>query len=108
VWQSLGTGDFNGDGTSDILWRNTSTGEVDTWLMNNGHVTGGAALGSVSSAWQFAGIGDYTGNGTSDVLWRNTNTGAVDTWIVNNDRLTGGSGISAASTAWQPQVTHTG
>jgi probable HAF family extracellular repeat protein len=110
AWQALGTGNFNfnGDSIADILWRNLSTGEVDTWLMNNGHVTGGAALGGVSSAWQFAGIGDYTGAGTSDVLWRNNNTGEVDTWLITNDHLTGGAAISSASTAWQPQVIHTG
>jgi hypothetical protein len=34
-----------------VLWRNTTTGEVDTWLMNNGCVSGGAAIGQVSSAW---------------------------------------------------------
>jgi ELWxxDGT repeat protein len=107
VWQSLGTGDFNGDGTSDILWRNTSNGQVDTWLMNNGQVSGGAVLGTVSSAWQFVGIGDYTGSGTSDILWRNTATGEVDTWLITNDQLTGGTAIGTASTAWQPQVIHT-
>jgi hypothetical protein len=58
VWQALGTGDFNGDNTSDVLWRNTSTNEVDTWLISNDHLTGGSGIGSVSSAWQFAGMGD--------------------------------------------------
>ena len=45
-------GDFNGNHTSDALWRNTNTGEVDTWLMSNGHLSGGSAIGYVSSAWQ--------------------------------------------------------
>jgi hypothetical protein len=26
-------GDFNHDGTSDILWRETSTGHTETWLL---------------------------------------------------------------------------
>jgi hypothetical protein len=30
-WQVAGTGDFNGDGFDDILWRNIS-GEVTNWL----------------------------------------------------------------------------
>jgi len=25
-------GDYNGDGTDDILWRNTATGNVTDWL----------------------------------------------------------------------------
>jgi hypothetical protein len=33
-WDIVGTGDFNGDGNTDILWRNYSTGENAVWLMN--------------------------------------------------------------------------
>jgi hypothetical protein len=29
-------GDFNGDHTSDILWRNDTTGDTKLWLVNNG------------------------------------------------------------------------
>ena len=31
-WQIVGTGDFNGDGISDILWRNTNSGSLTDWL----------------------------------------------------------------------------
>jgi hypothetical protein len=30
----VGTGDFSGDGKTDILWRNKSTGQDVVWLMN--------------------------------------------------------------------------
>ncbi len=33
-WKAIGTGDFNGDGFSDILWQNTSTGQASIWEMN--------------------------------------------------------------------------
>jgi hypothetical protein len=33
TWTIVGTGDFNGDGRSDILWRDTS-GNVAIWEMN--------------------------------------------------------------------------
>jgi hypothetical protein len=51
AWQFAGIGDYNGDGVSDVLWRNTATGEVDTWLVNDGHKVGGGAIGEVSTAW---------------------------------------------------------
>jgi hypothetical protein len=93
--------DFNGDANSDALWRNTSTGEVDTWLLTNGQMTGGTGVGSVSSAWQTLATGDFNGDGTSDILWRNSNTGEIDTWLINNGHISGGTAISSVSSAWQ-------
>ncbi len=39
-WKAIGTGDFNGDGFSDILLQNTS-GQVSIWEMNGNTITGG-------------------------------------------------------------------
>jgi len=33
-------------------WRNTVTGEVDTWIITNNQLTGGSAIGGASTAWQ--------------------------------------------------------
>jgi acetaldehyde dehydrogenase (acetylating) len=30
----VGSGDFNGDGRTDILWHNETTGETQIWLMD--------------------------------------------------------------------------
>ena len=39
-WHVVGTGDFNGDGRTDILWRNDS-GRVTDWLaQSNGSFVG--------------------------------------------------------------------
>jgi hypothetical protein len=34
-WQIVGVGDFNGDGISDIVWRNPSTGANGIWLTSS-------------------------------------------------------------------------
>jgi hypothetical protein len=33
-WQIKGTGDFNNDGRTDILWYNPASGVVNAWLLN--------------------------------------------------------------------------
>ena len=43
-WKAIGTGDFNGDGLSDILWQNTE-GQAAIWEMNGTNIIGGGALG---------------------------------------------------------------
>jgi len=35
TWSIAGTGDFNGDGVTDILWRDSNTGTV-AWFLGNG------------------------------------------------------------------------
>ena len=39
-WSVAGIGDFNGDGNSDILWRNTN-GTLADWSMNGSQITSG-------------------------------------------------------------------
>jgi len=66
-----GTGDFNGDGYSDILiWNSTAqTGEV--LLMNGAQVTGTQTFQPTTpSSWSIAGVADFNGDGCSDVLLR--------------------------------------
>ena len=74
-WQIQGTGDFNGDGKSDILWRNTASGEVDIWHMNGTTLAGRRGGSRCLPNWQIQGTGDFNGDGKSDILWRNTTSG---------------------------------
>jgi hypothetical protein len=86
-WQVIATGDFNGDGRSDILWRNTDNGNVTDWLgqANGGFASNGPATNNVGSVWKVAGTGDVNGDGIDDVIWRNTNTGDVTDWLGNSN-----------------------
>jgi hypothetical protein len=43
-WTIVGTGDFNGDGNSDILWRDSS-GNTAIWFLNGGQISSTASLG---------------------------------------------------------------
>ncbi|MCA1994845.1 MAG: hypothetical protein LDL41_22770 [Coleofasciculus sp. S288] len=48
-----GTGDFNGDEQTDILWRNEATGQNAVWLMNGTDIAQGVFLTPVDDLnWQ--------------------------------------------------------
>jgi autotransporter-associated beta strand protein len=85
-WTIVGVGDFNGDGTSDVLWRNTVTGDTGAWMIHNAAIQNFTFFASVSPAlnWMIVGVGDFNGDGTSDVLWRNTVTGDTGAWMMHN------------------------
>jgi hypothetical protein len=48
-WSIVMTGDYNGDGKSDVLWRDTS-GDVGIWFMNGAQAQF-ASVGNVSTVW---------------------------------------------------------
>ncbi len=50
AWSIVDAGDYDGDGRSDLLWRDAS-GNVAIWFMNGVSVAQSAYLGSVSTAW---------------------------------------------------------
>jgi hypothetical protein len=50
AWKVAGVGDFNGDGRSDILWRNDD-GTVAEWQMNGATPLSTTILGNPGTAW---------------------------------------------------------
>ena len=77
------TNDFNGDGSSDLLWRNAATGGLYEWDMKGGAISANLSLGALSG-WTMLGSGDFNGDGTDDIVWRNDATGNVDIWLMQN------------------------
>ena len=79
----VGSADFTGDGTDDILWFNLATSHVDLWKMQDSHWAGSVDIGPHPSGWQPIGIGDSDGNGVPDVWWRQGATSTVETWMLS-------------------------
>jgi hypothetical protein len=82
-WKIAGVGDFDGDGKSDILWRNTATGVNTIWKSGNS-----ASSQSVSPLtnqdWKIVGVADFDADGKSDILWRNSTSGVNAIWKSGN------------------------
>jgi hypothetical protein len=98
-----GTGDLNGNGTADIVWRNTSTGEVALWLMNGTTIASSGFPGGVSLNWQIAQVGDVNADGKADVIWRNRTSGGVAVWLMNGLAIASVGFPGTAPTEWEIQ-----
>ncbi len=82
-WTIEGVADFNGDGLSDLLWRDTN-GTVSIWVTTGAGGYAPQDIGAMGSAWSVMGVRDFNGDGKADVLWRNTSTGDVTEWLSNS------------------------
>jgi FG-GAP-like repeat/RTX calcium-binding nonapeptide repeat (4 copies) len=102
-WKAAGTGDFNGDGKADMLWRNDD-GSVALWQMNATAVTSiSTSTPRLDSSWKINGTADFNGDGKSDILWRNTTTGNVAVWQMNGAAVVSSTATSTPSldSTWQ-------
>src|SRR6266446_2380707 len=76
--------DFSGNGRSDILWRNRSTGQNQIWFMNGGTLTSAANTNPVADPNRVvAGVADFNGDGKADILWHNNATGENRLWLMS-------------------------
>ena len=97
-WSAVGTGDFTGEGTSDVLLENGGGGVID-WIMQNGQYAGYNLVGFAAGS-TVAGTGDLTGNGTDDVLLQNNSSGEVTAWLMQNGAYASSDDIGNAAD-WQ-------
>ncbi len=110
-WHIEGTGDFNNDGKTDLLWRHQTEGWLATWYMDGTTVTGSDFLSINQQAdtnWQIEGTGDFNNDGKTDLLWRHQMGGWLVTWYMNGTTVTGSDFLSInqqADTNWHIEGT---
>jgi trimeric autotransporter adhesin len=95
-----GTGDVNGDGKSDIIWRNEAAQSVVVWMMDGATVTptNSGALTSLAPAdFKINAIADFDQDGKADILWRNAAAGASNGQTVYWYLNPGSSGVTLKS-----------
>jgi hypothetical protein len=93
-WTIACGGDLNGDGRSDLVWHNISTGQVYVWTMNGGTIVSTLLITTVSDLnWRIVASGDFNANGRADLLWHHRTTGQVSVWLMNGATITA-SGVA--------------
>ena len=102
--QSAAQNDFNGDGRSDVLWRNDN-GALTDWLSttSGGFTANSNASTVVDIQWQVAATGDFNGDGRVDLLWHRAD-GALTNWLGTTQGTfapNGGSLLEVVNPQWQ-------
>lgn len=96
-WDIVGVGDYNGDRTSDILFRNRATGAIGYWAIAQGSMREFVPLRwDLGLEWQVVSSrnrSDLNGDGRDDILLRHVN-GALGMYLV--------TGPGAFQIQWAP------
>ena len=82
-WRAAATGDFNGDGISDILLQDGATGDCFIWQQDGGLGTSGYGFVGwrpPTTDWEVKATGDFNGDGISDILLQNSQTTQCFVW----------------------------
>ena len=95
--------DHDGDGKTDILWRNTLTGQNWLYLMNGATIASSVGINTVSNLdFYIADNGDYNGDGKADILWRNGVTGQNWMYLMDGAVIAQSVGVNNVSNLdWQ-------
>src|SRR4029079_6349886 len=95
-----GMGDFDGNGTTDLLWQNSAdTTQYRLYLMNGPTITGGGTF-SVAPGFRPTFIADFDADLKADIVWEN---GTGNRWLtfMNGPAIASFAPLPAAAPGWE-------
>jgi uncharacterized repeat protein (TIGR03803 family) len=120
-WHIITTGDFSGNGASDLLWQyensanpsDPNNGEVAIWMMNGTTPVSEQIIGQPPASWHPVATGDFSGNGMDDIVWEydnstnplDPNNGDVAIWMMDGATPVSEQVIQQVPTSWQVVTT---
>ncbi|MDE3177319.1 MAG: VCBS repeat-containing protein [Pseudomonadota bacterium] len=97
-WTYEGSGDFQGSGYTDMLFRNQS-GAVVYWAVTGTSIASSVSLGNSGVNWRIVGIGDFNADGKSDILFEDS-SGDLAIWEISGSQVIGGGAIGSTGSGW--------
>lgn len=90
------TGDFNDDNQADFVLRDTSSGNITIWLMEQAKLTSQYDIEGISDLnWSVMSSSDFNGDGKSDLAWHNNATGEVQLWHLDGQTILSKTSLNA-------------
>jgi len=93
--------DFNGDGKSDLMWRNgTAISPNLAWSWMNGTTRSANMNTTLNAAYRVVATGDFNGDGKVDLVWRSGSASQLLFWMSNGGTSFTGAWLTGLGTGW--------
>src|SRR5205823_14738793 len=101
-WTFAALGMFQAGDSSDVLFRNSSTGAFEAYYVSNNNITNAALVGTVGLDWNFAGTGNFDGQSSlSELLLRNAGSGSFELYHVAGGGVLSGNAVAPIGNNFQ-------
>lgn len=97
-WKIVGAGDFNGDRSNDLLWRNRTTGVLVVWYMSGDRQLSGSVLSPTVNdlEWKVGTVADLSGDSKADIVWQHDD-GRLGVWVIGSSGMVFGTSLNPAA-----------
>jgi hypothetical protein len=99
VWAFMGTGDFYGNGYTDIVFRNESD-MYAYWAIAGTTIYSGGNIANPGGSWALVGLTDLNGDGLTDMLFEDL-TGDLFVWDMSGSAVAGGGSLGKVGAGWR-------
>jgi FtsP/CotA-like multicopper oxidase with cupredoxin domain len=91
---------LNPNAKTDILWRNSGTGQIIDYKMDGINILNGTSVITVDPTWTIVGRADFNNDGKPDILWRNPTTGQIAVYYMDGVTILSGAYVTTVDPAW--------
>ncbi|HEY0144392.1 MAG TPA: VCBS repeat-containing protein [Thermoanaerobaculia bacterium] len=82
------SGDLDGDGRAEIVWRHEAAGGNAYWRLNGTQITDSGYLPELPAPWKLAALHDVSDDGRADMIWYHPDQREVRAWAMNGSVVT--------------------
>ena len=93
-WEVKDTGDFNGDGKTDLMILNAATNVIAVILLDGATIDSTFPLTGPPSHWEVVNVGQYNNDGEADLLIQDTITGDAIIGLQSGGTITSFTGVT--------------
>ena len=101
-------GDFDGNGSADLLWKLADGGDLEVWQLDGGVITATRVLDRSTApsadGWKVAGTADFDADGGEDLVLWNASRGEVQLWMLDATGVASRTEYGSLNSRWKPEV----